>query len=40
MTFKTSGDAHVTIVDVPAFFAGIERAAAGEGGHVPMIPPI
>jgi hypothetical protein len=26
-------DAHVTIVDVPAFFAGIERAAAGELGH-------
>jgi hypothetical protein len=40
MTFKTSGDAHVTIVDVTAFVWGIERAAAGEFGHAPMIPPI
>jgi hypothetical protein len=27
--------AHVTIVGVPALFAGISRSAAGEGGHVP-----
>jgi hypothetical protein len=33
MTFKTSGDADVTIPNVPAFVGGIERAAAGELGH-------
>ena len=37
---RDRADAHVTIVDVPAFVGSIERAAAGEGGHVPMIPPI
>jgi hypothetical protein len=27
---------HVTtIIDVPAFLAGIGRSAAGQGGHVP-----
>ena len=26
-------DVHVTIVDVPAFLAGIGRSAAGEFGH-------
>src|SRR6478672_4343386 len=34
---RDRADAHVTIVDVPAFVGSIERAAAGEGGHVSMI---
>jgi hypothetical protein len=25
---------------VPAFVGSVGRAPAGEGGHVPMIPPI
>ena len=29
-------DAHVTVIDVPAFFAGIGRSAAGESGHAPL----
>jgi hypothetical protein len=33
---RDRADAHITIVDVPV--GSIERAAAGEGGHVPMIP--
>jgi hypothetical protein len=31
---------HVTKMDVPAFFAGIAIAAAGEGGHASIVPPI
>jgi hypothetical protein len=31
---------HVTKIDVPAFFAGIAIAAAGEGGHASIVPPI
>ncbi len=31
---RDRADAHVTVIDVPAFIRGIERAAAGEGGHV------
>jgi hypothetical protein len=30
---RDRADAHVTILDVPAFFGGLERAAAGELGH-------
>jgi hypothetical protein len=26
-------DAHVAVIDVPAFVGSIGRAAAGEGGH-------
>jgi hypothetical protein len=29
-------DAHVTIIDVPAFLAGVSRSAAGEFGHAPL----
>ena len=29
-------DAHVPVIDVPAFFAGIGRSAAGESGHAPL----
>jgi len=28
------------IVDVPGLLVGIVGAAAGKGGHAPMIPPI
>jgi hypothetical protein len=28
----------VTVVDVPAFLEDFRKAAAGEGGYVPMIP--
>jgi hypothetical protein len=31
---------HVTIVDVPAFLAGFQIAAAGEFGHAPMFTQI
>jgi hypothetical protein len=24
---------HVTVIDLPAFFAGVSRSAAGEGEH-------
>jgi hypothetical protein len=30
---RDRADAHVTVVSVPAFLAGIGRAAAGEYGH-------
>jgi hypothetical protein len=33
---RDRADAHVTIVDVPAFLAGISRSAAGEFGHAPL----
>src|SRR6266702_2429665 len=33
-------DAHVAVIDVPAFVGSVGREPAGEGGHVPMIPPI
>jgi len=29
-------DANVTVVDVPAFLAGIGRSAAGESGHAAL----
>jgi hypothetical protein len=33
---RDRADAHVTIVDVPAFLAGVSRSAAGEFGHAPL----
>jgi len=30
---RDRADAHVIVIDVPAFIRGIERAAAGESGH-------
>jgi hypothetical protein len=30
---RDRSDVHVAVVDVPAFFAGIGRTAADEGGH-------
>ena len=34
------GTVHVAVVDQPRLLAGIGIAAAGEGGHVPIITPI
>jgi hypothetical protein len=33
-------DADIAVIDVPAFVLGFEIAAAGEGEHAPMVPPI
>jgi hypothetical protein len=33
---RDRADAHVTVVDVPAFLAGIGRSAAGEFGHAAL----
>ncbi len=30
---RDRADAHVTVIDMPAFVAGVGRAAAGEVGH-------
>jgi hypothetical protein len=30
---RDGADLHVSVIDVPAFLAGISGAAAGEGGH-------
>jgi hypothetical protein len=37
---RNRSDVYVTVIDVPAFLAGIGRSAAGEGRHVPITPPI
>ena len=33
---RDRSDANVTVIDVPAFLAGIGRAAAGESGHAAL----
>ena len=33
--FEDELDAHVTVIDVPALFIGLQIAAAGELGHTP-----
>src|SRR6266446_7117355 len=32
---RNRADPHVSVVDVPAFLAGVSRSAAGERGHAP-----
>ena len=33
---RDHADPHVAVIDVPAFFTGIERVAAGELGDAPL----